>query len=186
MEFIQNFDNSVLQFIQSHLRSGLMDNFFVFITKLGDGGFIWLVLAIVLLFFKKTRKCGILVIITVAIGFITGDRILKNIISRDRPFISHPLFPVSELLIKPPSGYSFPSGHTASSFGAATAILLYNKKFGIIALFMAVLIAFSRMYLYVHFPSDILGGIILGVGVCLLCKVFLDYFYKKTKIGSRI
>lgn len=184
MAFITNIDYTILQFIQG-LRNPVMDKVFVFITRLGDNGLIWLSLAIILLLFKKTRKCGITIIVGVALTFLLGDKIIKHLIARDRPFLSYPLLPPAKLLIKAPTGYSFPSGHTASSFCAATAIFFHNKRFGAAAFCMAALIAFSRLYLYVHYPSDVLLGIILGIGMCFITKILIDYLYKVTK-KSRI
>ena len=186
MEFIRNIDITILHFIQEFLRNPIMDKIFVFITRLGDDGLIWLSLAVILLFFKKTRKCGVMIIVTVSLTFLVGDKIIKHLFSRNRPFLLYPLPPPAKLLIKAPTGYSFPSGHTASSFSAATAIFFYNKRFGTAAFCMAALIAFSRLYLYVHYPSDILGGIILGIGMCFLTKFLLDYFYKKVKTNGRV
>ncbi len=178
MELIYNIDNAILQFIQENLRCTAMDQIFVFITKLGDNGSIWICAAIILLLFKKTRKCGVLILLTVIFAFLFGDKLLKNIVGRDRPFLAYPLFAESELLIKAPRGFSFPSGHTSSSFGAAMSIFIYNKKIGITAFFIAGLIAFSRMYLYVHYPSDVLAGMIFGILMCISAKLLIDYFYK--------
>lgn len=186
MEFIQSIDNCVLQFIQDYLRNPVMDKVFVFITRLGNNGFIWLSLAIILLFFKKTRKCGILIICTVAFVFICGDKVLKHLVGRDRPFVTYPLFPISEFLIKPPTGHSFPSSHAGSSFGAAMAIFFYSKKYGIMAFVLAALIAFSRLYIYVHYPSDILAGIIFGIGICFLTKIIMDYSLKLLKEKGKV
>lgn len=165
MQFIQSFDNSILAFFQN-LHTPFLDGFFSFITTLGNSGAIWLVLGALLLISPKTRKCGILLIISVAAGFLLGECLLKNIIMRERPFIAFPLD--TALLIPQPSGFSFPSGHTTSSFCAAVIIFLFSKKWGVPALVLAALIALSRLYLYVHFPTDILAGIILGIAIAYL------------------
>lgn len=180
MGFIQTIDNDILAFLQG-LHTPIWDSIFSFITTLGNSGAIWLVLGAVLLIFPKTRKCGLLMLITIAAGFLIGELLLKNIIMRERPFIAFPLDINSALLIPPPSGFSFPSGHTTSSFGGAVTIFLYNKKWGILALILAALIGFSRLYLYVHFPSDVLAGIILGTALAIVAFLLLD---KRLKVAK--
>ena len=147
------------------LHTPILDKIMVAITNLGDEGIFWIVLAILLLFFKKTRKCGIMVLLTMAVCYIVGNLGIKNIVQRQRPCA---IDPAVQLLIPYPSEYSFPSGHTLHGFAAATTIFLHFKKPGIAALVLASLIAFSRMYLFVHFPTDILGGMIIGAGMAVL------------------
>ncbi|MBQ2746751.1 MAG: phosphatase PAP2 family protein [Clostridia bacterium] len=145
------------------------------ITKFGDGGVFWIALAVIFLIFKKTRKMGLCMGLALLMGFITGNLILKNVVGRIRPY---DLNPEIEILVKHLSDYSFPSGHTLASFEAATAIFINNKKIGIPALVLAFLIAISRIYLYVHYPSDVLAAIILGIGFailsCLIVKKYQD------------
>ena len=149
----------------NNLHNPILDNIMIGLTYLGDAGLFWIILAIILLFVKKTRKCGILMLISMVLGLIIGNGILKNLIARSRPcWIDTGI----QLLINNPTDYSFPSGHTLASFEAATMIFLHNKKLGIISLILAVLIAFSRMYLFVHFPTDILGGAILGIIISVI------------------
>lgn len=170
---ITQIDVRILDFLQS-IHNPITDIFFKYITYLGEDGFIWIVIALVLLFFKKTRKIGIMLVCSLILGFLTGNLILKNLIARDRPFVQNPEM-LSQLLIHPPSEYSFPSGHTLSSFESATVIFLNNKKWGIAALILAAIIGFSRNYLYVHFPSDVLAGAFLGV----LIGIFVYFMYNK-------
>ena len=133
------------------------------ITKLGDAGIFWIALALILLIPKKTRRTGAAMGVAMLIGLIIGNGILKNVIARTRPFdISHPVLPKNRLLIDPPTDYSFPSGHTLASFEAATAIYKDHTVYGFAAFVLALLIAFSRIYLQVHYPSDVIGGAILG------------------------
>ena len=138
----------------NQVHNPILDKIMIALTNLGDAGILWIVIAIILLFMKKTRKCGILMLISMAIGLIIGNGILKNLIQRSRPCWIDTNIP---LLIPNPTDYSFPSGHTLASFEAAIMILLHNKKWGIPAIIIATLIAFSRMYLFVHFPTDILA-----------------------------
>ncbi len=177
---ITSFDFKILDFIQT-LRTPFLDKVFTFITHLGDEGYVWIAIAVILLFFKKTRKCGIIMAITLIAGLLIGNIALKNIFARPRPFVLDPT-KIANVLISPPSSYSFPSGHTLSSIECAVAIWLCNKKWGIPAIILAVLIAFSRNYLYVHYPTDILAGAVLGVAIAY----FTHFIYNKFLNGKKI
>ena len=157
----------------SFLRNSIADKIMCFFSIIGDYGAVWLVLAAVLMVIPKTRKCGFGILLSVAIGFVFGNVILKPLIGRPRPVDVLPLFDTG--LVPRPNGQSFPSGHTTSSFAAATAIFGVNKKWGLLAYAVAALIAFSRMYLFVHYPTDILGGIVLGVLSAFLAKLLIKY-----------
>lgn len=159
-------------YLINDLHSEFLDKIMIFFTNLGDAGIIWIALAIVLLFFKKTRKCGFLMLVSMLIGVIVGNGIIKNLVRRDRPCWIDPSIP---LLIKNPTDFSFPSGHTLASFEAAIMIFLHNKKYGIGAFLLAGVIAFSRLYLFVHFPTDVLGGLILGTVI----SIATYYIYEK-------
>lgn len=150
---------ALLQWIQETLRCGFLDHAFTFITHLGDVGIVWILLGVVLLCRKTTRRWGWAVLFSLLFAYVIGDLIIKNIVQRPRPFTRAEV----ELLIPPPDSWSFPSGHSGSSFAAATALFLCSKKWGTPALVLAGLIAFSRMYLFVHYPTDVLCGILLGV-----------------------
>lgn len=153
------FEFAILDAIQS-IRFDFLDKLMVAITSLGNEGYVWIAIGIVMLFFKKTRRAGAAVLIGLLLGLIVGNKGLKVLFARQRPCAINTEI---ELLIPYPSEFSFPSGHTLSSFVSATAIYLRNKKWGVAAFVLASLIAFSRLYLYVHFPTDILGGIVVGV-----------------------
>lgn len=157
-------DFNILYLIDN-LHNEVLDKIMIFFTNLGDAGIFWIVLALILIFFKKTRKCGVLMLISMVIGVIVGNGIIKNIVQRQRPCWIDSSIP---LLIPNPSDYSFPSGHTLASFEAAIMIFLHNKKWGIAAIVLALIIGFSRLYLFVHFPSDVLCGAILGTCISLL------------------
>ena len=158
MEAILALDFQILDWIQL-IRFDLLDSFMIFITKLGDEGIIWIVLGLLLCLKKKYRPYGLMVLGALICGLLIGNWTLKPLFARLRPF---QIREGVELLIAPPSGFSFPSGHTRSSFEAAFVIWYMDKRAGVAALILAALITFSRMYLYVHFPTDILGGIALG------------------------
>lgn len=175
-------DLKILNAIQQ-LRTPFLDGVFAFVTHLGDAGIIWIVIAVVLLFFKKTRKCGVVMAISLIIGLLLNNILLKNIFARVRPFIENPQMK-ELLLIAQPHGYSFPSGHSSSSFECAVAICLSNKKYGVAALIFAALIAFSRCYLYVHYLTDILAGAVIGILIALLSEFIFNRFIKNKRVGS--
>ena len=179
---MNNFELGLLNKIQEIFSCKFLDTVFPFITKFGDGGIIWIALALFFLLFKKTRKIGISMGISLIIGFLVGNLFLKNVVARIRPYDLNLEF---SLLIPKLSDYSFPSGHTLSSFEGATSIFLRNKKIGIPALGLAVLIAFSRMYLYVHYPTDVLTGAVLGIGIAFLSSFIVDKFYYKIESNKR-
>ena len=140
---------SILDWIQN-LRTPVGDTLMVFFSRLADSGFIWIVLGLVLLIFPKQRKTGMLVAVALILDVILCNGILKHLFARVRPY------DVNQV--------SFPSGHSAASFAAVTALFFSKKKqLWIPSLVLAVIICFSRMYLYVHYPTDILGGIIVGI-----------------------
>lgn len=163
----------------NNLHNPVLDKIMVAITNLGDAGLIWIGIAIILLFRKKTRKCGGLMLASMALGLIFGNGILKNLIARERPCWIDSNIP---LLVPTPHDYSFPSGHTLASFEAAVMIFLHNKKWGVISFVLAILIAFSRMYLFVHFPTDIVCGAALGT----LISIFVYDVYEIAKRKKEI
>lgn len=160
----------ILYFLQS-IHTPWLDVFMKEITGLGDSGIFWIITGAVLLCFKKTRIMGLCVILSLAAGFLIGNMFLKNLIARPRPCWIDDSIP---LLIKNPGDYSFPSGHTLASFEGAVSIWLYNRKWGTPALVLAVLIGFSRMYLFVHFPTDVLGGLVLGTLIAVLVHSIVE------------
>ena len=153
-------DWSILRWIHSALSCGFLDFLMPKISLLGDSGAIWILAALVLLCMKKYRRYGFLLLAGLALGVLTGNILLKNWVARPRPCW---LDPTVQLLIANPTDFSFPSGHTLSSAIGATVLTRTDRRFGWAAVPLAALIAFSRLYLYVHFPSDILGGAVLGV-----------------------
>ncbi len=161
MSGINAFDAGILTFVQAHCHNPVTDAVFPVITYLGEAGLFWLGLLGILALFQKTRRCGLLGICAVAVGFLLGELILKGLVCRPRPFVAAPeLYPG---LIPRPSGYSFPSGHTCASFAAASVLWKHFKKAGTAALVLAALIGFSRLFLFVHYPTDVLAGMALGV-----------------------
>lgn len=155
---IQELDFRILDAIQG-LRCGFLDMLCPKLTLLGSGGFIWIVLTLCLLARKQSRTVGIMLAVGLLTGLIIGNGVLKNLFARSRPCW---LRPEVQLLIESPKDFSFPSGHTLSSFISAFILLFTGSRLRYPALIAASVIAFTRLYLYVHFPSDILCGIILA------------------------
>ncbi|MBO5248332.1 MAG: phosphatase PAP2 family protein [Clostridia bacterium] len=183
-QWLIDWDLGVDNWIQSW-RTPFLDSVFTFITRLGDEGLVWIAVALVFLCFKKTRKIGITMALGLIITTILGNEILKKIVQRPRPFDTPgALLDGDSLLVPRPGQYSFPSGHTGSSFASAVSIVLYDRKWGIPALILAALIAFSRLYVYVHFPTDILAGTVLGTASALIAfflwRTWLEKLVVKT------
>ncbi len=171
LDAIYSLDYAVLDFIQNVFSCDFADFFMRIITHLGDGGLFWIAIAAVCLINKKTRKTGVVMGLALVIGVLVCNVTLKPLIARVRPYANENyahLLGVTDLLIKAPSDYSFPSGHTLASFEGAVAILLCTDKkhraFGIGALVIAFAVAFSRLYLYVHYFTDVAIGALLGTG----------------------
>ncbi len=165
---MNGFELSILLWIQENLR-GFMDAFWIFITSLADKGWFWILLAVILLFFRKTRVVGVTALVALMINHVMTNMILKDLIARPRPYT---VSPEIVTLIKQLSSYSFPSGHTSSSFAAAFVIhRMLPKKAGVPALILAAMIGFSRMYVGVHYPTDVLGGVV----VAFMCSVWAHY-----------
>lgn len=173
---MNQFELTILNGIKNIFGCKFLDAVMPVITMFGDGGIFWIALAVIFVCFKRTRKMGITMGLSLALGFLIGNIGLKNIVGRIRPYDLNPDFP---LLVEKLSDYSFPSGHTLASFEAATSIFLHNKKAGIPALLLAVLIAFSRLYLYVHYPTDVLTSIILGTALAILSFYLINKLYEK-------
>lgn len=159
MDALNQFEIGILDFIRENFSCKFLDCFFISITKLSDKGIFWIILAIVLLCFRKTRKTGICLGAALLLGEILGNQILKKIFQRPRPYNVNPDI---TLVINKLSSFSFPSGHSRCAVECSIAIFANNKKWGIAAIVVAVLTCLSRMYLYVHYPTDVLGGAALG------------------------
>lgn len=154
-----NFEFAILDFI-AKLHTNWGDIILPIISSFGNGGIGWIVLSVLLLCMPKYRKAGVAMALSLIFCLLIGNLTLKPLIARARPYS---YFPDMALLVAPLADFSFPSGHTFASFAAATALFLHHRKEGAIAYILAGIIAFSRLYLYVHFPSDVLAGLLLGI-----------------------
>jgi len=175
MEAILGFDFAILDFIRENIANPVLDVIMKIITHSGDAGIIWIAAALLCLIFKKTRKAGVCMAIALILVLLICNLTLKPIIARPRPFM---LREEIELIISAPSGFSFPSGHTASSFAAAVGLFIYHKKLGIAALIWAFLIAFSRLYMYVHYPTDVLAGMVIGILCAVVAMIIVNKVYE--------
>jgi len=166
----ESFDLPVLEWIAANLRCGFLDVVMPIITLLGDAGIFWILIAVALLIFPKYRKIGLSMGAALLLGVLVCNVTMKPLFARIRPYdyqLEH-FGKTIELLIAAQHDFSFPSGHTLASFEAATVLTIYNKKWGIPALILACLIAFSRLYLYVHYPTDVLFSVAMGIGFAFL------------------
>ena len=166
----EGFDLPVLDWIAANLWCPALDAIMPVITALGDAGIFWMLVAAALLLNKKTRRVGVGMGIAMLTGLLLCNATLKPLCQRPRPYdYQYDVFgKLIPLIIERQHDFSFPSGHTIASFEAAGVIALNNKKWGIGALVLACLIAFSRLYLYVHYPTDVLVSIVLGLTLALL------------------
>ena len=181
IDWIYELDFMFLELIQK-LRNPVLDKIMSFITHLGSAGAIWILLAVIFIIGRKSRLSGIKIAVALLFGLVIGTLGMKHFFMRERPFtFEEALITLENLIISAPSDrYSFPSGHTLSSFTSAWLVLMYNKKLGVAAIILASLISFSRMYLYVHFPSDILGAVILSVPIALASNWVVNKIVKKS------
>lgn len=178
MEWLSDVEFGILDFIQANFKNGFMDVLNVWISGLG-GAIIWIAIGLLLCFFKKLRGNGTAIILAVLFSMLVSEFVIKPFILRDRPF----LFNLDVvLLVDPPFGTSFPSSHTILSFAAAIQFFYINKWAGIGAIVFAVMVAFSRLYLYVHFPTDILCGIIIGVIFGFIIHFLVKFLTEREKL----
>lgn len=186
------FDRAVFEWVErifDYGISGVLTPILVFLTRLGDGGILWIALAIVLMIFKKTRKIGFTVAGAIICMFFFNNVFLKNFFARPRPFdldVWKDWFVYPEFVTRPDS-FSFPSGHSSSAFAAATGLTVSKKaRFIVPGYVLAALIAFSRIYVHVHYPTDVifgaLFGIVYGVIAIFVCKFIIKLVNEKTKL----
>lgn len=168
MHFIQQMNADTLYFVQANLQFSWLNPIMKFFTDIGKEGLIWILIGIVMLIFKKTRRGGFMVFFASFINLIVVE-IIKHIVKEPRPWQT---LPNLHMIITPPTSYSFPSGHTAASFAAAFAIAYFARKWGLWAFILAALISISRIYLLAHYPTDVIAGAIVGT-ICFYIALII-------------
>ncbi|MCI8599936.1 MAG: phosphatase PAP2 family protein [Lachnospiraceae bacterium] len=159
-EWLMNWEGGFLLFLQEHVRNPLLDNVMRFVTSLGDAGFIAIIACIVLLGIRRYRRVGVKASLSLILDFVVVNVLLKNLVARARPYQA---LKGLLLLVEEATDYSFPSGHSGACFAVASVMFLcLPRKVGVPAIGMAALIAFSRLYVGIHYPTDVLGGILIG------------------------
>lgn len=151
------------------------------ITQLGDSGILWIVLGLVMLCFKRTRTAGIVMLASLALGFVLNDFILKNLFARERPiFQSEQLYNwLLQTGYEMPDGFSFPSGHSMGSFACAIVLVYFYKWRATPAVVVASLISISRVYMCAHFPTDVLAGALFGTIIAIIAIIYYKLFWQK-------
>jgi len=161
MDALSQMEGVFLLWIQEHLRQEWMTPFWKLITSLGDSGWFWIALALALLCFRRWRRTGATVLLALVIGALITNIALKPLVARIRPY---DVIEGLSLLVKRQADLSFPSGHTCAAFAAgAVCFVRLRRPWGVCLLVLAVLIAVSRLYVGVHYPTDVLGGIVVGL-----------------------
>lgn len=177
-----------LVWVHNNLHSsGFVNSLMKFITFLGEWGVLWIFIGICLLFFKKTRTSAIVMFVSLAVGFVFNDFVLKNIFGRPRPFEEYSAFAefIKSIGMDLPSGNSFPSGHSYSAFNCAVVLTIFHKKAGYVLIPTAFMIAISRVFLCVHYPTDILAGMILGILTAVVSFTVYKLILKKIDARKR-
>ena len=175
--FYFNWEFDLLYWFQS-LHNPILDKIVVVITSLGNAGIFWILLTLVMLIVCKDKKVAWTSALALLFSLLVINIFLKNTVMRARPCWIDDTIP---LLVKNPKDYSFPSGHSSASFASAVYIVQYAKyrKQGIAAVILAALIAVSRMYVFVHFPTDVFVGTILGIIEAILAGIIIRFIYRK-------
>lgn len=165
-EVIQQFDETVLRWITENLQADWLNPIAVFFTSLGNGGLIFIVAAIILLLFRQTRRAGASAGVAMIVGLLVTNLTIKPLVERARPWI---VMDGLNNLVTSGDMHSFPSGHTtaAFAFGVALCAVLPQKWAKAAALIAAALMGLSRLYVGVHFPTDVLAGAVIGTAAGL-------------------
>lgn len=172
MEWLLRLDGDLLLFIQENIRNPVLTPIVRAVTALGNGGWIWILLAGVMLFLPRTRKAGGMTAAALAGTLLLNNILLKNLVARPRPY---EVIEGLTYLIARPGEYSFPSGHACSSFAAAGVMFLrLPRRYGVPALILALLISLSRLYVGVHYPSDVLFGMMDGILISMAAVAVVE------------
>lgn len=160
MNALNSVEIKILDFLHENLSCAFLDTVMPYITYLCEWGLLSIVLAVVFMAIPKTRKLGFTLALSILIGYLLVNLTLKPLVGRIRPYKFKEL---TDLLVKQQRGRSFPSGHTIVAFETAMSIFLYNRKWGKVCFAIAVAVGFSRLYLYMHYPTDVIAGAVLGI-----------------------
>jgi len=182
IEAIQAFDTSALLYIQGFIRTPFLNAVMIFFSSIGNLGLVWIVTGLVLLIPKRTRRGGFDLLLCLLAAYIINDLVIKELVARIRPYEA---IDSLKILVKPLTSYSFPSGHANSSFAAALALTLAFGKKGALAYIPAAAIAFSRCYVGVHYPSDVVAGMLVGTLVALVVYKLLQKYVKTTLVKEK-
>ena len=184
---LNTFEIGILDLIQDTFKCGFLDVFMKTVTLFGEDGIFFIAMAVIMLFFPKTRKTGLMIGAALAMGFIVGNLTLKPLLARVRPYNFNESFDLSTLLVDTLSDRSFPSGHTLCMFEGCIVLFLTQKKWiGIPALILCTLVALSRLYLYVHYPTDVLAGALLGTAFALIAVRVVNMAYDSYKATKQV
>ena len=180
---IQEFDFAVLDYIQEHIRCVFLDWLMPKVTMLGNGGILCIALTVLFMLLRSRRKCGFSLAAGLFLSGLVGNLMLKNIVARDRPcWINDSV----DMLIRIPRDYSFPSGHTMLCFTVAVVLFCYDRKIGIPAIIAAAAVGFSRLYLYVHFPTDVFAGMLIGILLGILASFTVKKLWSTAEIEKEV
>ncbi len=183
MEMIEMMDLEILSFVRDHMHTQAMDTLLAFVTTLGNYGAIWIVLGLVLLVKNAYRRTGVLTLVALLATHVLASGILKPLFARQRPYIALEAF---SSVLGDVGGYSFPSGHATAAFTIATVLYFRIKKWRIPMLIAATVMAFTRIYFHVHYPSDVVAGILLGSGTSYLLVKLDDWLIERKKTNFNI
>lgn len=179
LDWLLNLDGSILLWIQDYIRNPILTPFFKVITTLGNGGAVWILLMLIMLILPKTRKVGYMMTVALIGTLLINNVLLKNLVARTRPY---EVIEGLTYLVSKPIESSFPSGHAGSSFSAAWVMFRrLPKRYGVPALILAILIALSRLYVGVHYPSDVLFGVIDGIVISMAAEKIVEWIIQRRK-----
>ncbi|MBE6551493.1 MAG: phosphatase PAP2 family protein [Ruminococcaceae bacterium] len=184
----EKFDLPILDWIAANIWCPFLDIIMPYITLLGDAGIFWIACALIMMLIPKYRKAGFKMGLALILGLLLCNVTLKPLVARIRPYdyqLEHFGKEIS-LLISAQHDFSFPSGHTIASFEAATALYICHKKEGIAALILAAVIAFSRIYLYVHYPTDVIASVVFGIALAYVSHKIIDMLYLKLQKSNTL
>lgn len=177
-DIIQSSDAQFILFVQDYLRSNILSAIMIFFSMLGTGGLLWITTAIAMVCTHKYRRAGVLLLLCLAVTWVFNDQVLKNIIQRPRPFLA---LPELRALVPFESSFSFPSGHTSTSFASAYIITRANGRRWVWVYAVATFIAVSRIYVGMHYPSDVFSGMLFGTFIAVMTYTLITRYVLSQK-----